>query len=158
MEANLLMAALAGFIGAVILTGLIYFLQLSGQKLDIPYLLGSRFVGIEDKKRVYTVGILLHLLIGSGWGVLYVILLTAMVVVPNWPAGILWGFGHGIFVGSMMGILAETHPHIGKDKPISDPGILGRNWGASIPYWILVLHIVFGVCTLAIYHSMVFGS
>lgn len=157
MEANLLIAALSGLIGAIVLTLLIYLLKLFGQDLDIPYLIGSRFVDIENESAVYTTGILLHLLIGAGWGVLYVILLTAMVVVPNWPAGILWGFGHGIFVGAMMGIIADTHPYIGDDKPINSPGILGSEWGTLMPYWILGLHIVFGVCTLSFYHWWVFA-
>lgn len=157
MEVNLLIAAISGFIGALILTLLIYLLKLFGQDLDIPYLIGTQFVDIQNKSQVYVVGILLHLLIGAGWGVLYVILLTAMVVTPNWPAGILWGFGHGIFVGAMIGIIADTHPYIGENKPINSPGILGREWGALMPYWILGLHIIFGVCTLSIYHWWLTG-
>ena len=157
MEANLLVAALSGLIGAIILTTLIYLLKLFDQDLDIPYLIGTRFVGIENKTQVYVVGISLHLLAGAGWGILYVILLTAMVVTPNWPAGTLWGFAHGIFVGSMMGIIADTHPYIGKDKPIKSPGILGREWGSLMPYWILTLHIIYGACTLLIYHFWMTG-
>lgn len=136
MESNLLIAAFSGLMGALVLTLLIYLLKAFGHNLDIPYLIGSRFVNIEKTNRVYSTGIALHLLIGAGWGVLYVVLLTAMVVTPNWPAGILWGFAHGIFVGSMMGILADTHPYIGEGKPISDPGILGQNWSDLMPYWI----------------------
>lgn len=157
MESNLLIAALSGLIGAIILTLLIYLLKMFGQDLDIPYLIGSSFGDIENESKVYATGIILHLLIGAGWGVLYVILLTAMVVEPNWAAGILWGFAHGIFVGAMMGIIADTHPHIGENKPIEYPGIMGREWGTLMPYWILGLHIVFGVCTLSIYHWWVFG-
>lgn len=157
MEANLLIAAISGFIGAIILTLLIYLLKMAGQDLDIPYLIGTRFMGVEDKSKIYTTGILLHLLIGAGWGVLYVFLLTAMVVTPNWAAGILWGFAHGIFVGAMMGIIADTHPYIGEGKPIEYPGILGRKWGTFMPYWILGLHIIFGVCTLSIYNWWFFG-
>lgn len=152
MEANLFIAAFSGFVGAIILTLLIYLLKVFGQDLDIPYLIGSRFIAITKRSQVYAAGILLHLLIGAGWGIIYVILLTAMVVTPNWPAGILWGFTHGIFVGSMMGILADTHPYIGDDKPIPNPGIMGSEWGTLIPYWILVLHTIYGVCTLGIYH------
>lgn len=157
MEANLFIAAISGFFGAVILTLLIYLLSLFDQKIDIPYLIGTRFIDIENHSRVYLIGITLHLLIGAGWGVLYVFLLTAMVVTPNWPAGILWGLGHGIFVGSLMGIIADTHPYIGEDKPIKPPGILGQYWGTMIPYWILLLHIIFGVCTLTIYYQWVLG-
>lgn len=157
MEANLFIAAVSGFIGAILLTLLIYLLKGFGQKLDIPYLIGTRFVDIKNKTQVYVVGILLHLIIGAGWGILYVFLLTAMAVPPNWPAGILWGLGHGIFVGSMMGIIADTHPYIGENKPIDSPGILGHEWGTLIPYWILILHIIFGVCTLSIYYQWVLG-
>lgn len=157
MEANLFIAAVSGFIGAILLTLLIYLLKGFGQKLDIPYLIGTRFVDIKNKTQVYVIGILLHLIIGAGWGILYVFLLTAMAVPPNWPAGILWGLGHGIFVGSMMGIIADTHPYIGENKPIDSPGILGHEWGTLIPYWILILHIIFGVCTLSIYYQWVLG-
>lgn len=157
MEANLLIAAVSGLIGAVVLTLLIYTLKAFGQDLDIPYLIGSRFIDIKKRTQVYTVGITLHLLIGAGWGVLYVFLLTAMGVEPNWPAGILWGFAHGIFVGAMMGILADTHPYIGDDKPIKNPGILGHQWSELMPYWILGLHVIFGICTLTVYHWWFFG-
>ncbi|TYP91947.1 hypothetical protein LX73_2190 [Fodinibius salinus] len=157
MEIHFLMAAISGLVGAIILTLLIYLLPIFDYDLDIPYLIGSRFVDIQNTKLVYTVGIIAHLLVGAGWGILYVILLTAMVVTPNWPAGILWGFAHGIFVGAMMGILADTHPNIGKGKAIAHPGIMGRRWGAAMPYFILGFHIIFGVCAMTLYHYLVLG-
>lgn len=157
MEANLFIAALAGFMGAIILTLLMYLLKLGGQSLDIPYLIGTYFFDISKRTEVYVVGITLHLLIGAVWGLLYVILITAMAFTPNWPIGMLWGLAHGIFVGSMMGILAENHPAIGSGKAIPDPGIMGQLWGTYIPYYVLGLHIIYGACTLAMYHYIVFG-
>lgn len=77
-----------------------------------------------------------------------------MGVNPNWPAGILWGFAHGIFTGVMMSTLSEDHPNIGEGKSISDPGILGRRWSNLMPYWILGLHIIFGVVTLLTYQLL----
>lgn len=154
MEANLIYGAYAGLIGAVILTLLIYLLKSLGYKMDIPYLLGSRFIDINNTSGVYTLGIVLHLIIGAGWGMLYVFMISAMAVIPNWPIGILWGFGHGIFVGVLMGILSENHPHIGEGKAISNPGILGTNWGVAIPYLFLVLHVIYGASAMAIYHRM----
>lgn len=154
MEANLLLGALAGFIGAILLTLLIYLTKALGYEIDIPYLLGSRFMNIENTTSVYTLGVILHLIIGAFWGVLYVFMITAMAVTPNWPIGILWGFGHGIFVGILMGILSENHPNIGEGKLIENPGILGRKWGVAIPYIFLILHIIFGASSMAIYHQM----
>lgn len=154
MEANLFLGALAGFIGAILLTLLIYVLKAMGHNIDIPYLLGSRFLDIKNTTAIYTLGILLHLVAGALWGILYVFMITAMAVTPNWPIGILWGFGHGIFVGVLMGILSENHPHIGEDKPIKNPGILGRRWSVATPYFFLILHIIFGASSMAIYHQM----
>lgn len=154
MEANLLLGALGGLIGAIILTILIYLLKAAGQNIDIPYLLGTRFLNINNTSSVYTLGIFLHLLAGACWGMLYVFMITAMAVTPNWPIGILWGFGHGIFVGVLMGILAENHPYIGEGKPISDPGILGSRWSTATPYLLLILHVIFGASAMGIYHYM----
>lgn len=154
MEANLFAGTFAGLIGAIILTLLIYLLKAAGHNIDIPYLLGTRFLDIHNTTGVYLLGIILHLLAGAAWGALYVFMITAMAVTPNWPIGILWGFGHGIFVGVLMGILSENHPYIGEGKPISDPGILGSRWSTATPYLILALHVIFGASTLAIYHQM----
>lgn len=152
VEVNLFFAALSGFIGAIVLTLLIYLLKMFGQDLDIPYLIGSRFINIEKRSQVYLTGNLLHLVIGACWGMLYVSLLKGLAITPMWASGILWGLAHGIFTGAMMGIIADTHPYIGEGKPIKSPGILGREWGPLMPYWILGLHIIFGVCTLSLYH------
>lgn len=154
MEANLVLGAFAGLAGAVLMTLLIYLLKAAGYSIDIPYLLGSRFLNIENTSGVYSLGIILHLLAGAAWGILYVFMITAMAVTPNWPIGILWGFGHGIFIGVLMGILSENHPYIGEGKPIKNPGILGRKWSDAIPYFFLALHVIFGAATLAIYHQM----
>lgn len=155
VHANLWYAAVSGFFGAIILTALMYVLKAVGQNLDLPYLLGSRFVDVQQRSRVYVTGIILHLLAGAAWGILYIILLTGLAVNANWPAGILFGFAHGIFVGVLIGNLTQNHPYVGEGKPISDPGILGSNWSNLMPYWILALHMIYGVTTLAIYHQFI---
>lgn len=154
MEANLLLGAVGGLFGAIIMTILIYILKALSHDIDIPYLLGTRFLNIDNTTGVYSLGIILHLIAGALWGILYVFMITAMAVTPNWPIGILWGFGHGIFIGVLMGILAENHPYIGEDRPIKDPGILGNRWSTATPYLILILHIIFGATTLACYHYL----
>ncbi|MDZ7771325.1 MAG: hypothetical protein U5K31_01040 [Balneolaceae bacterium] len=151
MEANLFIGALSGLAGAFILTLLIYLLGGMGVKIDIPYLLGSRFVDPSNRGGVYGLGVVLHLVAGAGWGVLYVFLLTAMGVHPDWPAGLLWGFAHGIFVGVIMGTLSQNHPHIGEGRALSDPGMMGRRWGAGVPYALLLLHMTYGAVTLITY-------
>jgi len=154
MDGSLLLGAISGLVGTVIITILSYFLNIAGHTLDLPYLLGARFVDIKDKAKVYTAGLLLHLLAGAAWGAMYILTITAMGIQANWPAGILWGFAHGIFVGVMLGLLSDDHPHIGEGKLIDDPGIMGRRWSPLMPYWILGLHVIFGVVTLFTYRFL----
>lgn len=155
VEGNLLLGAVAGLVGTAILTLLMYGLTAAGQKLDFPYLLGTRIVGLENKTKIYAVGFLLHFIIGAAWGAMYILTLTAMAVNPNWPVGILWGFAHGIFIGVAMSTMSETHPHIGEGHAIENPGILGRRWSPLMPYWLLGLHIIFGVTTLLTYQLLI---
>lgn len=152
MEANLLIAAGAGFLGALVMTMAIYGFKSAGVSLDIPYLLGSRIMPSADSSTILITGNILHLVLGALWGVVYVFILTAMQVTPNWPAGILFGFAHGIFIGVMISTLSENHPHIGEGKAFSDPGMFGSEWGEQIPYVLLGLHILFGIVTLGLYH------
>lgn len=154
MAANLLEAALSGLAGAAVMAVFIYLFKAGGLSLDIPYLLGTRFISIENKSTVYFTGMALHLLSGAVWGIIYVYFLIAMAVTPNWPAGILYGFAHGIFIGVMIGILAQDHPYIGEGKPMDDPGMFGSRWGPGIPYVLLATHIIYGVSTLYIYHNI----
>jgi len=154
MAANLFEAALSGLSGAVIMTVLIYLFKAWGLSLDIPYLLGTRFVSTGNRTKAYLTGMTLHLLSGAVWGIVYVFFLTAMAITPNWPAGILYGFAHGIFIGVMIGILAQSHPLIGEGRPMEDPGMFGSRWGTGIPYVLLATHIVYGVSTLYIYHNL----
>lgn len=155
MDGNLLLGALSGIIGTAIITILLYLVKIGGHKLDIPYLLGSRFANINNRTSVYATGFALHFVAGAAWGTMYILTLTAMRVAPNWPAGILWGFAHGIFVGVVMSTMADAHPHIGEGKPIEDPGMLGHRWSELMPYWILGVHVIFGVSTLLIYRLLV---
>ncbi len=153
-EANLLLAFVAGMIGTVAITLILFAVKKTGHNLDLPYLLGSYFVDISDKTKTYVVGNILNILIGGVWGLIYILTLVAMGVRPVWTAGILWGFAHGIVVGVMMSTITQSHPHMGKGKEISDPGILGSNWSDTMPYIILGIHIIFGVITLYVYQLL----
>ncbi|MGM0586906.1 MAG: hypothetical protein ACQETE_00685 [Bacteroidota bacterium] len=151
-------AAAAGLVSAVVMMILIALVQVGGYRLDFPYLLGSRIVGVDNKVTTYTVGAVLHLLVGVFWGMLYVILMAGMNLTPNWPAGLLWGFAHGIFVGVLMSTATRKHPHVGEGQEIGDPGMLGRRWSPAMPYWVLVLHMIYGGVTLYLYHLWVFAG
>lgn len=154
MAVNLLLAALAGIIGAAIMALFIYLFKAAGFNLDIPWLLGTRYVAIENLSKAYTIGMILHLLLGAFWGMFYVYSLIAMAVPPNWPAGIMYGVSHSIFIGAMIGILSSSHPHIGEGKAMSDPGMFGHQWGIGVTVELFIIHIIYGVSTLGIYYNL----
>src|SRR5699024_7167793 len=84
LEGDLLLGAFCGFIGAIVMTIIIYLARTFGhQKLNFPFLLGTFWVDIEQKTKAYLVGNILHLIIGACWGMLYIFTLSAMGVRPN---------------------------------------------------------------------------
>lgn len=154
MTANLFLAALSGILGAGVMTVFIYIFKAAGYNLDIPWLIGTRFVSVENRTRAYTIGMILHLLLGAFWGTFYVFTLVAMAVPPDWPAGIMYGTSHAIFIGAMIGIIATDHPNIGEGKAMEDPGMFGHRWGIGVTVVLLLVHIIFGVSTLLIYNNL----
>ncbi len=155
--ANILWGGIAGMIGALIITIITYLLKAGGSQLDIPYLVGSYFVDIANKAKVYAAGIILHIIIGGIWGMLYILTIAGLGIQPEWAVGFLWGFAQGIIVGVMMGTITQSHPYMGDGKAIPDPGILGSNWSNAMPYLILGIHVIFGVVTLYTY-QLLYGS
>lgn len=158
MTANLLYAVLSGLTGAVGMLILMYLIIAGGFRLDIPYLIGSRHVDPDHHGRTYTLGVALFLIIGVIWGVLYIILMMGMVEAPQWWLGMLFGAAHGFFAGVLLSTYADTHPLVGEEKLIPDPGMFGSRWGESIPFLIILLHVVFGLITILIYNQLYYSE
>ncbi len=154
MSANFSVAALAGLGGALAMTVFMYILVAIGFRIDVLYLIGTRFVDPSDSGKAYTVGFILHLLIGIIWGLLYVLLMIGMVESPNWTLGLQFGAAHGLFVGVIISTFADSHPHVGPDKAIPDPGMFGNRWGISIPFIIVLLHVLYGFVMTVLYNQL----
>lgn len=154
MSADFGIAAIAGLGGVVAMTIMMYILVGFGFRLDIPYILGSRFIHPGSNGKIYTVGILLHLLIGVLWGLIYTLLMIGMVQPPKWTLGLLFGAAHGFFVGVLLSTFADAHPHVGEHKAIPDPGMFGNKWGTSIPFLIILLHIAYGLTMTILYNQL----
>lgn len=152
MTANLLYAALSGLAGALAMLIPMYIFVGSGLSIDIPYLIGSHYTNPDQQGKVYSLGVILFLLIGGIWGVLYIIFMMAMVEAPQWTLGLLFGAAHGFFAGVLLSTYADNHPYVGEDKLIPDPGMFGNRWGTSIPFLIIFLHIIFGFVTVIVYN------
>ncbi len=154
MSADFGVAALAGLGGVVVMTVLMYIMVAFGFRVDIPYLIGTRYVNPDRSGMVYFIGFLLHLMIGILWGFIYTLLMIGMVESPNLMLGFLFGTAHGIFVGVLISTFADRHPHVGQDKAIPDPGMFGNRWGISVPFMIILLHIVYGLTMTYLYNML----
>lgn len=154
-QANILWAIIAGMIGSLVFTVLVYIIKAvsrnSNINVDIPFMLGSFVVDIDKKSKLYTVGIILNTIMGGLWGMIYVITMLGLSIPPIWQVGFLWGMAHGIISGVLVSTICQNHPYMGKGKEIPNPGILGSNWSEVNPYLYLSLHIIFAVVTIFIY-------
>lgn len=154
MNANLLLSAFSGFVGAIAMLIAMYIFVGFGIQLDIPFLIGSRHTRPDQRGKAYALGILLFLLIGAIWGILYTIFMMGMVQTPKWTLGLLFGAAHGFFAGVLLSTYADSHPHVGPDKSIPDPGMFGNLWGISVPFLIILLHVIFGLVTTILYNQL----
>ena len=154
MEANLLLAFLSGAAATIGITILAAVITPGGRRLDFPRLLGLYFASPGAPGKVYGIGAVLHTLLGGVWGALYVYLMIAMGVDPTWTYGALYGIIHGLFAGAILGTLADSHPKIGPESPLRDPGMYGHRWSKLIPIWLFVLHITYGAIAMGLYNIL----
>jgi len=139
-----------GFAGTVVLTMLMGGSQGVGlTRMNIPFMLGTIFTPDRDRAKVY--GILLHLV--NGW--IFSIVYVAAFHVTNlftWWFGAAIGFVHGAFVLVVgMPVLPGLHPRMASERQgptvveqLEPPGFMARNYGVRTPISILVAHVLFG--------------
>jgi hypothetical protein len=144
--------AVFGFVGTVVLTGVIVFAQLIGwTRMDLPLMLGTIFVSSIDRARV--LGVLLHLAAGQGFALLY--------AVAFWQlgrSGVLLGAAFGLVHGLaaltiVVPFLPAVHPRMSSERSgpeiidamLEPPGLLGLNFGTPTPIITLIAHVLFGI-------------
>jgi hypothetical protein len=139
-----------GFAGTVVLTTVMAGAQRLGlSRMDIPYLLGTIFTPNRDRAKIY--GVLVHLLNGWIFSIVYVAALHAARQF-SWWSGALIGFVHGMFVLAVaVPILPGMHPRMASEthgptvvKQLEPPGFFGRNYGIQTPLVTLAAHVIFG--------------
>ena len=143
--------AIFGFIGTVVLTGVMVFAQLVGwTRMDIPMMLGTIFTDAVDRARI--VGTVAHLVAGQFFALLY--------AVGFWQLGRSGPIVGGIF-GLIHGLAALTviipllpgiHPRMASERSgpeidavLEPPGLFGLNFGAPTFLVTLVAHVLFGI-------------
>ncbi len=142
--------ALWGFVGTVILTGLMSASQgLGVTRMSLPFMLGSMFT--PDRQRAKLVGFFMHL--ANGW--LFSLVYAAAFQSwrrSGWGLGAAVGAVHGAFVlVAGMPLLPSLHPRMADEqfgptptRQLEPPGFLGLNYGRRTPISVFVAHLVYG--------------
>ena len=139
-----------GLFGSIVFTTLLAASQgLGFTRMNIPFLLGTVFTADRDRAKIY--GVLLHLLIGALFSLLY---LAAFRVTggANWWKGMAFGTVQGAFFLTFgVTLLPGLHPRMASEhegptctRLLEPPGFLGLNYGARTPLSIFAAHLVWG--------------
>lgn len=145
-------AALAGgFVGTLVLTTVLRTAtELHLTRMDLPFMLGTAVT--EDRARAKAIGYAAHFVLGLAFAMGYYGLFLALGR-SDWWLGAVFGFGHGLFAGTVLVnvLLTLVHPRMG--TPLSDastvallepPGFMQRNYGPQTPAVSLLAHICYG--------------
>ncbi len=142
--------AIFGFVGTVLLTGIMVGAQLLGwTRMDIPMMLGTMFSERTYPARV--IGIFAHLAAGQVFALLYA-LGFAQLGRSGPLIGGLFGLVHGLAALTLIvPFLPGIHPRMagessGPDLTALEPsGFFALNYGGRTPTVTLVAHVVYGI-------------
>jgi hypothetical protein len=149
--------ALWGFVGTVVLTGLMsggHGLGLT--RMSLPYMLGTMFTPDRDRARL--VGFLVHVV--NGW--LFALIYAAAFESwrrTTWWLGALIGLVHGAFVLlAGVSLIPALHPRMASEqqgptptRQLEPPGFMALNYGRRTPIVLLLAHLVYGAILGAFY-------
>ncbi len=142
--------ALWGFVGTVVLTGLMSATQGLGlTRMSLPFMLGTMVTG--DRGRAKVSGFFMHLLNGWIFALVYASAFQSWRR-ASWWIGMAVGAIHGSFVLiAAMPLLPSMHPRMASEqfgptptRQLEPPGFLGLNYGRRTPLSVLAAHLVYG--------------
>jgi len=125
---------ISGFIATVVMTILMMIgHRMNMSPLDLPSSLGKMVMKdrIEGDPAVKRTGMIMHLIIGSLWGLLFVIIVSFYQF-----SLILGGLFFGVAVWLLMQIFA---------LPMMGAGLFGSKIGMKVPIMSLIMHLVYGL-------------
>jgi|ERR1041384_6397201 hypothetical protein len=140
-----------GLIATVVLTGTMAAAQMIGlSRMDIPFMLGTMFSRRPERARTF--GLLLHLLNGQVFALLYASAF-ALIGRATWWMGLSFGVIHGIAALTVViPFLPGVHPRMASDRSgpalvgaLEPPGLLALNYGVQTPVVSLAAHALYGL-------------
>jgi hypothetical protein len=142
--------ALWGFVGTVVLTGLMAGSQgFRLTRMNIPFMLGTMVTSDRDKAQL--IGFLAHMMNGWMFAAIYAL------AFESWGKGgplrgAAIGAVHGAFVlAAAMPVLPTMHPRMASEtsgptptRQLEPPGFMALNYGRSTPISIMLAHMAYG--------------
>jgi uncharacterized membrane protein YagU involved in acid resistance len=140
-----------GFAATIVLTTVMAGSQgLGVTRMNIPYMLGTMVTPNRDRARM--LGVLLHLINGQLFALLYIAAFNAWGG-ATWWRGALIGLVHTAFV-LIVGLptLPAYHPRMANEqygptvtRQLEPPGFLALHYGVRTPLSVLVGHLAYGI-------------
>ncbi len=145
---NVIAAALAGLVGTLVMTALMRLApQMGLPRMDIVGMLGSMFNGQGNR----SLGMIAHLMMGIVFAIVYALLWSAGVGSVGLLGGLLFGVGHWLVVGLVMGGMPVMHAGI-RAGNVPAPGLYMTASGGLMSFLGgLMGHVAFGVVVALVY-------
>lgn len=145
---SILGAIVAGLIGTVIFTMVMNMAPKMGMpEMDMVGMLGAMFSPEGNR----TMGLAIHLMMGIVFAIIYALLWNAGVGTVGLLWGALFGVGHWLVAGAMMGGMPMMHAGI-KAGTVEAPGIfMLQNGGVMAFMGGLIGHVIFGLVVALVY-------
>lgn len=139
-----------GFVGTVVLTGLMAGSQGLGlTRMNLPFMLGT--MATPNRDRAKLTGIAMHLVNGWLFAGIYAAAFQSWRR-ASWSLGALIGLVHALFVLAVaMPLLPTLHPRMASEeqgptptRQLEPPGFLALNYGKRTPLSVILAHLVYG--------------
>lgn len=145
---NIIGAIVAGIVGTIVITIIMAMAPKMGMPdMDMVGTLGSMF----DKNGNRTVGLVIHLMMGAIFAIIYAALWNAGLGSVSILWGILFGIGHWLVVGLVMAGMPMMHAGI-KAGAVDAPGVYMINNGGIMAFiGGLMGHVIYGLVVALIY-------
>lgn len=148
--ASLLDMIIWGFVATLAMTAVLQGAQGLGlSRLNLPFLVGTMFVG--NRRKASIIGYGLYVIGGWLFAFLY-FLLFASLGIYTWWAGLAVGLLHGLLLlVGIMPLLPFIHPRMASEydgasmiKQLEPPGFMGLNYGYQTPLATLIAQGLYG--------------
>lgn len=171
---NAPVAILGGLIGGAVMIAVLYsamWMLPRQMKMNLLLLVGTMFAPVGAG--AYAIGLMVHVMMSVAFGLIHGGLINAVGVTSASQGaayGALFGLGHALIVGVMLGALPVIHPRLRSsgqrlvpafagaaaddEERLDPPGFFGLNYPMMTVGGFFMLHVMFGVIVGAIYGAL----